>query len=348
MPITVKCSTCGKDIQRRPSQIHKSGHYFCTRKCIVEWKLKNWHKENSPAWRGGPVEVICDACGKTIERSPAQIKKVEHHFCNRACRKNWLSIHGKELNQHLKKTVVIPCSNCGKPVERTPSTKNPYKETFCNRQCIGEWRSKNWQGKNCPNWKETPPLFCSYCGSQLDKKLNRGLDHEHHFCDRDCYSKWVSKNKIGDKAPQWKGGNKKVACAFCGKEIERIRSEVEHRSVNFFCSIECHGKWRSQNIVGEKHPGWKGGYQPYYGPNWETQRRAARKRDGNKCRKCGKTEVACRRKLDVHHIKSFHEFGYVPGENENYKQANRLSNLISLCENCHKEIEFRPELMQAL
>ena len=32
-------------------------------------------------------------------------------------------------------------------------------------------------------------------------------------------------------------------------------------------------------------------------------------------------------------------FGYVAGENENYKEANQLDNLITLCPSCHKKAE---------
>jgi len=39
--------------------------------------------------------------------------------------------------------------------------------------------------------------------------------------------------------------------------------------------------------------------------------------------------------LDVHHIVPFREFGL-----ENYKKANRLENLISLCHSCHLKSEY--------
>ena len=90
-------------------------------------------------------------------------------------------------------------------------------------------------------------------------------------------------------------------------------------------------------MVGENSPSWKGGTIEYYGPNWRKQRRAARKRDGYKCRVCNKKQKG--RALDVHHIKPFRDFGYVPGKNDNYREANRLTNLISLCKSCHKNVE---------
>jgi DEAD/DEAH box helicase domain-containing protein len=41
----------------------------------------------------------------------------------------------------------------------------------------------------------------------------------------------------------------------------------------------------------------------------------------------------------VHHVIPFRSFGYVPGVNENYRQANALGNLLTLCAACHQRVE---------
>lgn len=93
-----------------------------------------------------------------------------------------------------------------------------------------------------------------------------------------------------------------------------------------------------------------------YGPNWATQRNAARARDGYRCKQCGTPESPSSiggfpmgegrgggqgggRQHDVHHLIPFRSFGYVPGLNENYLQANLLDNLITLCRACHARTE---------
>ncbi|MDY6877683.1 MAG: DEAD/DEAH box helicase [Chloroflexota bacterium] len=75
-----------------------------------------------------------------------------------------------------------------------------------------------------------------------------------------------------------------------------------------------------------------------YGPNWPAQRDATRARDNFRCRQCGTPERE-NRQHDVHHITPFRAFGYVPGDNDLYKLANRLENLITLCPACHHRIE---------
>jgi DEAD/DEAH box helicase domain-containing protein len=75
-----------------------------------------------------------------------------------------------------------------------------------------------------------------------------------------------------------------------------------------------------------------------YGPDWHEARAAARARDGYRCRQCGAPEREGRAH-DVHHLRPFREFGYVPGENRNDLQANALDNLITLCSTCHHRAE---------
>ena len=75
-----------------------------------------------------------------------------------------------------------------------------------------------------------------------------------------------------------------------------------------------------------------------YGPNWAAQRQQVRERDHFRCTQCGAPESPGRQH-DVHHLTPFRTFGYVPGVNEHYKLANRLSNLVLLCRGCHLRVE---------
>jgi DEAD/DEAH box helicase domain-containing protein len=75
-----------------------------------------------------------------------------------------------------------------------------------------------------------------------------------------------------------------------------------------------------------------------YGPNWQQQREAVRVRDRFRCTQCGAPEPQGRQH-DVHHLTPFRTFGYVPGFNEAYREANRLENLILVCRTCHQRLE---------
>lgn len=84
-----------------------------------------------------------------------------------------------------------------------------------------------------------------------------------------------------------------------------------------------------------------------YGPNWQRQRDAARARDGYRCVVCGVPEPPDRQH-HVHHRIPFRAFGYRPGENDAYLQANALENLITVCPTCHAQIETAEPVNQAL
>ena len=83
---------------------------------------------------------------------------------------------------------------------------------------------------------------------------------------------------------------------------------------------------------------WIGDHVVSRGPDWPRQRDQARRRDGYRCRWCGAPERP-QRQHHVHHVVPFRDFRWVPGQNENYRQANRLSNLVTLCPNCHRRAE---------
>ena len=82
--------------------------------------------------------------------------------------------------------------------------------------------------------------------------------------------------------------------------------------------------------------------RPDYGPNWPEQRGRARQRDRFTCQRCGASESQTGREHDVHHRVPFRQFGYVPGENEAYLQANDLANLVTLCRVCHSRVDHGP------
>ena len=75
-----------------------------------------------------------------------------------------------------------------------------------------------------------------------------------------------------------------------------------------------------------------------YGPNWQEQRQRVRARDHYRCTQCGSQEPPGRQH-DVHHLVPFRTFGYVAGFNENYREANRLENLVLVCRTCHRRLE---------
>lgn len=132
----------------------------------------------------------------------------------------------------------------------------------------------------------------------------------------------ISKAKIGEKNPQWKGG--KPRCIDCGKLLVNYRAKR--------CKT-CFGKEYSKHYVKENHHCWKGGIskEPYGFEFDEKLRNEIRKRDSYECQNCNMTEeehiVVLGKVLAVHHI-------------DYDKKNNNKSNLITLCDQCNSRANY--------
>ncbi len=84
-------------------------------------------------------------------------------------------------------------------------------------------------------------------------------------CDQCGRVRWIkfyqyrdlcnSCKQISLNNPNYKGGLITLICQICNKEFKTIQSRKNSK----FCSTECHGKWMSENLVGENSSNWKGG-----------------------------------------------------------------------------------------
>lgn len=135
--------------------------------------------------------------------------------------------------------------------------------------------------------------------------------------------------KKGD-APWNRGLNKENTPQLSEMDFQKGHNSFEGTEKTQF-------KPNDERLVGENNPNWKGGYEPYYGPNWRQQRRFARERDNFICQLCGSEENG--RKHDVHHIIPFREL-------TDYEVANELENLLTLCSSCHRKVNWHPELLE--
>ena len=119
-----------------------------------------------------------------------------------------------------------------------------------------------------------------------------------------------------------------VRCMQCEKRFVQPRWYIEKGMRSLFCSNKCRTYWEFDEtfeLVLEGRPEYRGG-------NWKIQASKARERDGFCCASCGITEAALGRQMDVHHKIPYRLF-------DSPKEANQLSNLISLCPSCHRKME---------
>lgn len=122
-----------------------------------------------------------------------------------------------------------------------------------------------------------------------------------------------------------------VVCEHCGRttEIPRRVARRPGGQRQRFCNTSCWYAHVRQHP--EAHPWFRGGREPYDGPDWNEQARRARERDGHRCRDCGRHQL--RPLLDVHHLAPRRAF------DGDHVAANHLDNLITLCKSCHTRRE---------
>lgn len=90
---------------------------------------------------------------------------------------------------------------------------------------------------------------CEICG---DTFRYQPAGSKGRFCSNDCYGTWLSENNTGENNPTWKE-KVVVECAACGKDLKRRPCRIEEGK-DHFCDQICHGKWLTENNVGENHP----------------------------------------------------------------------------------------------
>lgn len=214
------------------------------------------------------------------------------------------SINAERYRKEYTKVYKKICANCNKEFIVLGCDKKNKK--YCSKKCELE------------NRKSKKNIFCQNCGEEIKFK-NRIYDRK--YCD-ECYKRLRESGKYG------RYNKVETECGYCHKKIFVIKSRfIKYEYV--YCNKECMAKHYAEIYTGKNSPTWKGGKSHHYIGNFYHQRKLARKRDNYRCALCGISENEYNKEMSVHHIKSYRSF-------ENKEEANKLDNLISLCENCHR------------
>ena len=181
-------------------------------------------------------------------------------------------------------------------------------------------------------------ITCRVCGDTKKRRKDTINESGRVYCSPECQHKGMEE-LAGPSHPL--NQQIDVECENCGGGVRvppsRVRNYDKH-----FCSYDCMGEYKSKTYSGKNAHNWRGGYDKYYGPNWEKQRRKARERDNYKCQDCGIKESEYRKELSVHHITRLMYYKRNYDDPEWYERANRLDNLITFCKSCHSKWEGIP------
>jgi 5-methylcytosine-specific restriction endonuclease McrA len=184
-------------------------------------------------------------------------------------------------------------------------------------------------------------IDCDICGSTFSKTPCLIERDANHYCSKSCRLRGQSRSRseiievIQNLASKLSRTPRRHDIrGETGIDLDTITRHFDSWNNALRAGgFEINEKWKK-----EKH---ERKYR-YYGPNWEKQAKKARERDGYKCVRCGySNERSIKergRSLPVHHIEW--------DESNDYKQRNRLSNLMTLCHSCHRKIEALPLIPQ--
>lgn len=255
-------------------------------------------------------------CSVIIKVKPSHYERKK--YCSRKCKGEYQTKSGT-LNQHLSTKQEVSCSYCKIKIYRKKCHVEKFTDLFCSRACNTLFKREI---KPPGPKRERLSLICQECQKPFEVIKSR---KDAKYCGRNCLG-----TANGRRAKEKLSKQVMVSCSCCETTFNKKPSVVKPLN---FCTIECMGIYYSQNELfsGENSGTWGGGKISYYGPNWLAQRRAARKRDEHTCQRCRIKEIEYGQELSVHHIIPFSTI-------DDYKIANELSNLVSVCEPCHRII----------
>lgn len=226
--------------------------------------------------------------------------------CPTCDRDNFKSKRGMKLHHsmvHGKSIAMstVECDNCGDCFTEEDNKVEKYDKHFCSNICQGEHKSKT----------QTSEIQCDNCKSLFKIKNNR-INKEENFCSRSCSGEYRTKQSTST-----------VECDECDALFTIRNCKMEKHDLHF-CSNSCNSNYFTE----ENHPNWTGGFNKHYGSTWRRKREIVLELDNHKCRLCnGETN-----RLNIHHIIPKRKF-------DNVNDAHYKENLVTLCHDCHPQIE---------
>lgn len=263
------------------------------------------------------MEKQCLKCGKVIKVKPSHFERKK--FCSYQCKYDYYR-GSTTLNAHLSKKKTVSCTTCGKAFSKKQC--EIFERNFCSRECSNKYKADHGQ-ELYGHFRKRVTVICETCKKPFEVIHSR-LDTAK-YCSKTCLGK---ANGARGKVQLRK--RVQIHCTNCKAVIHKKPSIVREWN---FCNWKCMREYYrgSGRFAGENNGAWQGGDINYYGPNWIDQRRRARERDNYTCQDCGITENEYGQELSVHHLVPFRMF-------KSYKEANRLKNLVTLCEYpCHRK-----------
>lgn len=157
----INCECCGKEINRKPSQIERAEHTTCSKECARELTKKLTLETRE-----------CLHCKTLFEAKKSDPKK----FCSQSCSASYNNT-GKVKNKTRSVNVTRFCAHCGKEI-----TGSGLK--YCSHKCSSDFVAKKAMDEYTTTWTATPQ-------SELPKK--HIISTKGYSCEICGISDWQGK-----------------------------------------------------------------------------------------------------------------------------------------------------------
>lgn len=158
----IKCSTCGKSIIKRITEIGLTN--FCNKECLLKYKKK--------------ITLICKECGEKFEVDESYYRKQEKRnqtpvYCSTNCR----------INHQRKDKIEINCKVCNKPfyINKNKVSEN---ENCCSIEC-----------RKILIDNSKIECKCDYCNKDLILNKFPYERNKTHFCNQECFDLYRAAKK---------------------------------------------------------------------------------------------------------------------------------------------------------
>jgi len=248
-------------------------------------------------------------------------------------------INKKSLRQIAKEIgcSIMPIRHYLKIYNITPRTSKEAKKSKYTNILTKEFLYNEYIVKSKTYQQIANELKCSsWLIGKFITKGNISVRTKNHYAK--------GKNNSSYKDGRY---SKQYHCIDCGIKIH-VNTALYKGGRCKGCAVKYNwqlGKFDNVNVSGQHNPNygnhklagsghfnWQGGIgkAPYPFKFNKTLKESIRERDNHQCQICGKLEVNCSRKLDVHHV--------------DYDKENLSpNNLISLCQSCHIPTNYNRE-----
>lgn len=213
------CKGCGIIFKIRTARIKQGRGVFHSRECFLEWAKSGLAGENSPRWKGGDIECVCEICNKIFPCKRERVKQGWGKTCSTSCQGEWQSINrtGENSSTWAGGDIWIACPVCDKSFPRAKGHVRGNGRDVCSTACEGKRKSVTFAGQNAPNWQGGKSF------EPYDAAFNDALKCQVR--ERDAYT-----------------------CAICGVNGSRICHHIDYNKKNSVMDnlitlcMSCHGK----------------------------------------------------------------------------------------------------------